>query len=157
MIKESINFSATIQQHNDMNAAYVVFPFDVQKLFETKGQVKIKVLFDDRVEYRGSLANMGFGHCVGLTQTIRKQLGKTFGDMVDVKLWKDEEKRVVVVPDDVKTLFNKHQKVKELYEKMSYTHRKEYIRWIEDAKKEETRERRKIKMIEMILDGKKGI
>ena len=34
MIKESINFSATIQQHNDMNAAYVVFPFDVQKLFD---------------------------------------------------------------------------------------------------------------------------
>jgi uncharacterized protein YdeI (YjbR/CyaY-like superfamily) len=40
---------------------------------------------------------------------------------------------------------------------MSYTHRKEYIRWIEDAKKEETRERRKIKMIEMLLEGKKGI
>ena len=53
-------------------------------------------------------------------------------------------------------MMNKIQ-AKELYEKMSYTHRKEYIRWIEEAKKEETRERRKIKMIEMILDGKKGI
>ena len=63
----------------------------------------------------------------------------------------------MVVPDDVKILLDENQKAKELYEKMSYTHRKEYIRWIEDAKKEETRERRKIKMIEMILDGKKGI
>jgi uncharacterized protein YdeI (YjbR/CyaY-like superfamily) len=40
---------------------------------------------------------------------------------------------------------------------MSYTHRKEYIRWIEEAKKPETRETRKIRMIEMILSGKKGI
>lgn len=156
-MENSILFSATIQQHEDINAAFVVFPFDVQKLFGTKGQVKIKVIFDDNVEYRGSLANMGFGHCVGLTQAVRKQLGKSFGDQVDVKLWKDKEERVVVVPDDVKILLDENQKAKELYEKMSYTHRKEYIRWIEEAKKEETRERRKIKMIEMILDGKKGI
>ncbi|WP_300673413.1 YdeI/OmpD-associated family protein [Soonwooa sp.] len=157
MSNKIIHFSAEIQQHQDMNAAYVPFPYDVFELFETKGQVKIKVLFDDKVEYRGSLANMGFGHCVGLTQAIRKQLGKTFGDAVDVKLWKDEEERVVVVPDDVKILFEENPKAKELYEKMAYTHRKEYMRWIEEAKKEETRERRKIKMIEMILDGKKGI
>ena len=45
----------------------------------------------------------------------------------------------------------------ELFDKMSYTHRKEYIRWITDAKKPETRENRKVKMTEMILAGKKGI
>ncbi|MBP2617425.1 uncharacterized protein YdeI (YjbR/CyaY-like superfamily) [Chryseobacterium jejuense] len=40
---------------------------------------------------------------------------------------------------------------------MSYTHKKKYIRRIEEAKKPETRENRKIKMIQMILEGKKGI
>jgi uncharacterized protein YdeI (YjbR/CyaY-like superfamily) len=40
---------------------------------------------------------------------------------------------------------------------MSYTHQKEYIRWINEAKKPETRENRKVKMIEMILEGKKGV
>ena len=40
---------------------------------------------------------------------------------------------------------------------MSFTHRKEFMRWINDAKKPETRENRKIKLIEMILAGKKGI
>lgn len=40
---------------------------------------------------------------------------------------------------------------------MSYTHRKEYIRWIVEAKKPETREKRKVKMIELILARKKGI
>lgn len=76
---------------------------------------------------------------------------------MDVKLWEDKEERVVTVPDDVQELLNQNEKAKEFYNKMSYTHRKEYIRWIEEAKKEETRERRKIKMIEMLLEGKKGI
>jgi len=37
---------------------------------------------------------------------------------------------------------------------MSYTHRKEYVNWINEAKKEETRQRRLIKAIEMLLEKK---
>ena len=153
-----IAFSAEIQQHQDINAAFVNFPFDTVELFGKKGQVKVKVLLDDKVVYRSSLANMGGGcHRLGLTQAIRKDLGKTFGDIVEVKLWEDKEERIVIVPDDVQELLNQNDKAKEFYNKMSYTHKKEYIRWIEDAKKEETRERRKVKMIEMLFTGKKGI
>ncbi|UQB67951.1 YdeI/OmpD-associated family protein [Epilithonimonas zeae] len=155
---QPIIFSAEIQQHQDINAAFINFPFDTIELFGKKGQVKVKVLLDDKVEYRSSLANMGGGcHRLGLTQAIRKELGKTFGDIVEVKLWEDKEERIVIVPDDVQALLNQNDKAKEFYDKMSYTHRKEYIRWIEEAKKEETRKRRKIKMIEMLLEGKKGI
>lgn len=157
-MNQPISFSAEIQQHQDMNAAVVNFPFDTFELFGKKGQVKVKVLFDNKVEYRGSLTKMKSNcHLLGLTQEIRKELGKTFGDIVEVILWEDKEERVVIIPDDVQKLFNQNEKAKEFYEKMSYTHKKEYIRWIEDAKKEETRERRKIKMIEMLLEGKKGI
>ncbi|WP_228437839.1 YdeI/OmpD-associated family protein [Chryseobacterium sp. 7] len=59
--------------------------------------------------------------------------------------------------DDIVFVFNENPQAKDLFDKMSYTHRKEYIRWIEEAKKPETRENRKIKMIQMILDGKMGI
>lgn len=154
---QPIFFSAEIQQHQDINAAYVFFPFDTVELFGKKGQIKIKAIFDNNAEYSGSLNNMGNGHCLILTQAIRKQISKSFGDSVDVKLWEDKEERVVLVPDDVQALLVQNEKAKEFYDKMSYTHKKEYIRWIEDAKKEETRDRRKIKMIEMLLEGKKGI
>lgn len=157
-MNQPITFSAEILQHQDMNAAFVNFPFDTYELFGKKGQVKIKVLLDDKVEYRGSLTKMkSENHLLGLTQEIRRELGKTFGGIIDIKLWEDREERIVIVPDDVRELFDQNEKAKDLYDKMSYTHRKEYIRWIEEAKKEETRTRRKIKMIEMILDGKKGI
>jgi len=96
-------------------------------------------------------------HILGLTQEIRKQLGKTFGDEVSVSLTEDKEERVVEIADDIASVFNENPEAKDLFDKMSYTHKKEYIRWIEEAKKPETRENRKIKMIQMILDGKKGI
>jgi len=155
---QSIEFNAIIQQNGEMNAAFVEFPFSTEELFNKKGQVKIKAVFDGKVEYRGSLAKMKSDcHILGLTQEVRKQLNKTFGDEVSVFLAEDKEERVVEIADDIVFVFNENPQVKDVFDKMSYTHRKEYIRWIEEAKKPETRENRKIKMIQMILDGKKGI
>ncbi|WP_077413334.1 YdeI/OmpD-associated family protein [Chryseobacterium sp. JV274] len=158
MNPQMIKFSAIIQQNGEMNAAFVEFPFSTEELFNKKGLVKIKAIFDDNVEYRGSLAKMKSDcHILGLTQEIRKQLGKTFGDEVSVSLTEDKEERVVEIADDITSVFNENPEAKTLFDKMSYTHKKEYIRWIEEAKKPETRENRRIKMIQMILDGKKGI
>ncbi|WP_426481177.1 DUF1905 domain-containing protein [Chryseobacterium sp. R2ACT005] len=158
MNPQMIKFSAIIQQNGEMNAAFVEFPFSTEELFNKKGLVKIKAIFDDNVEYRGSLAKMKSDcHILGLTQEIRKQLGKTFGDEVSVSLTEDKEERIVEIADDIVSVFNENPDAKSLFDKMSYTHKKEYIRWIEEAKKPETRENRKIKMIQMILDGKKGI
>jgi len=158
MKQDYISFKGKIFQHGEINAAYVEFPFSTEELFGKKGQVKIKAIFDDHVEYRVSLAKMKSDcHLLGLTQEVRNKLGKFFGDEISVKLWEDKEERIVEIPDDVKIVFNENLQAKELFDKMSYTHRKEYIRWIVEAKKPETRENRKVKMIEMILAGKKGI
>jgi hypothetical protein len=158
MKPQPIEFKAIIQQNEEMNAAFVEFPFSTEELFNKKGQVKIKALFDGKVEYRGSLAKMKSDcHILGLTQEVRKLLNKTFGDEVSVSLAEDKEERVVEIADDIVFVFNENPQAKDLFDKMSYTHRKEYIRWIEEAKKPETRENRKIKMIQMILDGKRGI
>ncbi|RXM52331.1 MULTISPECIES: YdeI/OmpD-associated family protein [unclassified Chryseobacterium] len=158
MSSNPILFTATIKQNGEMNAAFVEFPFSAEELFNKRGQVKIKALFDDKVEYRGSLVKMKSDcHILGLTQEVRKQLGKTFGDEVIISLIEDKEERIVEIADDISLIFNESPEAKILFDKMSYTHKKEYIRWIEEAKKPETRENRKIKMVQMILEGKKGI
>ncbi|GEN72032.1 YdeI/OmpD-associated family protein [Chryseobacterium lathyri] len=158
MMKKEIEFTGIIKQNGNLNAAFVEFPFSAEKLFGKKGQVKIKAIFDNKVEYRGSLAKMKSDcHILGLTQEIRKKLGKTFGDEIVVSLIEDQEERIVEIANDIAVVFNENPDAKNLFDKMSYTHRKEYIRWIEEAKKPETRETRKIRMIEMILSGKKGI
>ncbi len=157
-MKQKIEFTGIIKQNGSMNAAFVEFPFSTEELFGKKGQVKVKATFDNKIEYRGSLAKMKSDcHILGLTQDIRKQLGKSFGDEVSVRLTEDKEERTVDIADDIALVFNENPDAKKRFDAMSYTHRKEYIRWIEEAKKSETRENRKIKMIEMLLSGKKGV
>lgn len=152
MASKKYKFKAIILQNGNMNAAYVEFPYSVEDEFGMKGQVKVKVLFDGKVEYRGSLAKMKSDcHILGLTQDVRKQLNKGFDDEVSVELWQDLEERIVEIPNDVIALFEENEEAFSKYEKLSYTHRKEYMKWIEEAKKEETREKRKIKMLEMLL------
>ena len=82
-------------------------------------------------------------HTPGLTQAIRKKIGKSFGDEVAVELWKDKDERIVEIPEDVQILFNENPKAFEIYNAMSYTHRKEDMRWITEAKKLESRETEK--------------
>lgn len=155
---QPIDFTAIIKQNEEMNAAFVEFPFSTEELFNKKGMIKVKAIFDHKIEYRGSLAKMKSDcHILGITQEIRNKLGKTFGDEIIVSLIEDKEERIVEIANDITLVFNDNPEAKLLFDKMSYTHKKEYIRWIEEAKKPETRENRKIKMIQMILNGKKGV
>jgi len=153
---DKIAFSATIEQNKGMDAAFVKFPFDTEKLFGTKGHVKVVATFDGIAEYKGSLANMGQGcHVLGLTKEIRKKINKTFGDTVNVELKKDTQERKVVIPNDAQALLNANRDAKEFFDTLSYTNRKEYIIWIESAKKEETRAKRLAELIIKLKNKKK--
>ena len=137
------------------NGAYVLFPYDVKKEFGTSGQVQVKTYFDG-YEYRGSLMPMGIkNHILLINKEIRKSIKKNIGDFVEVILHQDLEPREVEIPKDFQSGLNNNKIAKEIFDKFAYTHRKEYVRWIEEAKKEETREKRIIKAIEMISEGKK--
>ena len=151
-----VSFVATIIQHEGMNAGYIEFPYSVQEVFGTRGMVKVKALFDEKVEYRGILSNMGTGcHILILTQEIRRKLGKTFGDAVSIELEQDLDVREVIVPEYVQVLLDENPDERTFFEKLSYTHRKEYINWITSAKKEETRAKRLVSFIEKLQQKKK--
>ncbi len=146
-----LKYKAIIIQHEGMDAAYVEFPFDTEKIFGRKGKLKVKALFDSKVLYRGSLFNMGKkSHVLGLTKEIRKQIDKTFGDEVLVEIEEDTYKREVVIPEDVMSLFGKNPNAKKFYESLSFTDRKEYICWIDAAKRPETRNKRIDSFIEKL-------
>jgi bifunctional DNA-binding transcriptional regulator/antitoxin component of YhaV-PrlF toxin-antitoxin module len=150
---KTYKFKAEIKKHPKVNAAFIEFPYSVEEEFGTKGQVKVRVEFDG-YEYRGSLAKMGHHcHCVGITQEIRKAIGKEPGDIIQVVLTKDESPRIVEVPEDLAALLNNTPEAKKHFDDLSYTHKKEYVEWIVSAKKAETRENRLKKTIEM-LKGK---
>lgn len=132
---------------------YVVIPFNVKELYGTGAQVRVKATFDGH-PYRGSLAPMGGGqHILGIKKDIREAIGKDIGDSVHVTVERDTEPRVVTVPQDFEQALRSHSKVKEAFDKFSYTHQKEYVQWIEEAKKPETRQRRIERAMEMIKES----
>lgn len=148
-------FEAVIEKPPNSNGAFVVIPFNVAEIFGTKGQVKVKATFDGH-PYRGSVVPMGGGqHVLGLRKDIRQAIGKTHGDQVRVVLELDTEPRTVTMPAELQLLLDQNESAKEFFETLSYTHRKEYVGWIESAKKEETRSRRLQKSVQMLLEGMK--
>jgi hypothetical protein len=146
-------FKAKIEA-GDGGGAYVLFPYDAEQEFGIKGRVPIKATVDG-VPYTGSLMKCGTSlHGLLILKTIREQCGKRVGDTIQVELWKDEELRTLEVPAPFKAAMKKAG-VLASFERLSYTHRKEYCRWITEAKKEETRVRRLEKAVQMLKDGVK--
>jgi Bacteriocin-protection, YdeI or OmpD-Associated/Domain of unknown function (DUF1905) len=144
-------FKAKIEA-GDGGGAHVLFPYDTEKEFATKGKVPVKATFDG-VPYAGSLIKYGHPqHMLGLLKSIREQIGKGPGDTIEVVVWKDEAPRVVEIPAAFQAAMKKADLL-DTFEKLSYTHRKEYCRWITEAKKEETRTARLTKAIEMLRKG----
>ena len=147
-------FTATIQR-GDGGGAYVLFPYDVETEFGTKGKVPVRATFNG-VPYRGSLVKYGNPqHMLGVLKSIRDETGAGLGDSIEVELWKDEETRVVEVPPVFESAMKKAG-VLPFFKSLSYTHQKEYCRWIGDAKRDETRARRAEQAIEMLRSRTKA-
>lgn len=147
-----LEFSAVIKQSGNINGAFIEPPFNVQEVYGAK-RVKVLATFDG-LEYRGSLVTMGGCYMLGMTQEIRKKIGKDFGDMVQITIEKDVEERTVEIPDDFQEALNNNEKALKSYEKLSFTKKKEYITSITNAKKAETRINRIEKAIEKLQDNK---
>jgi len=132
--------------------AFVTFPYDVEKEFGVKGRVPVKVTFEG-VAYIGSLMQCGGEqHMLGILKAIREKTGKQLGDTVRIQLWRDESERTVEVPSDLAGLMKRHG-VRDFFDSLSFTNRKEYCRWITEAKRKETRAARLTKSVEMMCRG----
>ena len=146
-------FKAVIQNAGG-GGAFVDVPFDVEAAFGEK-KPKVKALIEG-VPYRGVLTRMGGpNHMLIILKGIREQIGKTFGDEIQVSVESDAEPRVVEIPDDLLKELKKDKAAKAFFDKLSYTHQREYVLWINEAKKVETRQTRIVKTLEMLKQSKK--
>lgn len=136
--------------------AFVEVPFDVETVFGSK-RPKVRASIEG-VPYRGILTRMGSEcHMLIILKGIREQIGKTFGDEISITVEADVEPRVIEIPEDLKKEFEKEKEAKAFFDKLSYTHQREYVTWINEAKKDETRQNRIVKTIEMLKQGKRGV
>jgi hypothetical protein len=129
-------------------------PFDVVALFERKGRVPVKGTINGFL-FRSSLMNMGHGHMMAVNAQLRQGAQCKAGDTVAVIMELDEEKRTVELPSDLKKIIDRDPKARESWSKLSFTHQKEYVREIEEAKRIETREKRIAAMMEALRNGRR--
>ncbi|EPS53993.1 TPA: YdeI/OmpD-associated family protein [Clostridium botulinum] len=138
---KTYTFEAEIKKIEGKDATYVEIPFDVEKEFAAK-RVKVLVKFENE-EYRGSIVNMGLScYIIGITKEIRNKIDRTYGDTIKVELQKDEEERIVIVPEEFKVKLSNNKIANDFYESLSYSQKHKYIQWITSAKKEEIKVKR---------------
>ncbi len=92
------------------------------------------------------IARMGGDNCLGFSKAARAQLGIEPGDTVEVTIALDAAERTVDVPDELARALAAAG-LREAFDALSYTRRKELARSIRDAKQEATRERRLAKAL----------
>jgi Domain of unknown function (DUF1905)/Bacteriocin-protection, YdeI or OmpD-Associated len=102
--------------------------------------------------FRTTIAPMGGQYLLGVNAENRTAAGATAGDELDVEIALDTAPRSVTVPDDLAAAL---RAAGLSLDGLSYTHRKEWVRWIEEAKKPETRSARVAKTVEALRSGKR--
>ena len=105
--------------------------------------------------YRTTVARMGGRFLVPLSAENRTAAGVAAGDQVDVGIELDTAPREVEVPADLTEALAGDDAARATFDGLSFTHRKEWVRWVEEAKKADTRATRLAKTVEALHAGQR--
>ena len=105
--------------------------------------------------YRSTVASRSGRFLVGVSAENRAAADVAAGDKIEVELELDDKPREVRVPDDLAAALDRDAKAKSFFEELTYSQKKWYVLPIEEAKKQETRERRLDKALKMLREGRK--
>ncbi|WP_375491351.1 YdeI/OmpD-associated family protein [uncultured Jatrophihabitans sp.] len=106
--------------------------------------------------YRTTVAAMNGRFLVPLSAQNRAAAGVAAGDAVEVDIAVDTGKREVDVPADLAAALAGDTTAASFFDALSYTYRKEWVRWIEDAKRPETRATRLQKTVTLLHAGQRS-
>jgi hypothetical protein len=106
--------------------------------------------------YRTTVARMHGRFLIPLSAENRSAAGVAAGDQVDVGLEPDTEPREIEAPADLAEALAQDEAARAAFGRLSFTHRKEWVRWVEEAKKADTRAARIARTVQSLHDGKRA-
>jgi hypothetical protein len=145
-------FQVTLKgdESGKMDTAAIELPFDTREVW---GKARVPVLVTiNGYTWRSTVSTMGGCQLIVVNAAARKGAGVKAGDRVKVTLEPDTAKRDIEIPDDLRKGLGVRLSAK--LEGLAFTHKKEYVQWYTEAKKDETRARRLEKMKLMLAEGK---
>ena len=148
-------FRVVLEKDEGTTATGIMIPFEVEKVFGTRARVPVRGTING-FEFRSSIFPMGDGHHYMLVNKVVREGAKAkAGDRISVVMQRDDEPRIITPPGDFARALKSNKTAQATWDKLSYTHRKEYVGAIEEAKKPETRARRIEKTIAQLAAGQK--
>ncbi|HST20224.1 MAG TPA: YdeI/OmpD-associated family protein [Blastocatellia bacterium] len=147
-------FRAVLEKDTDSSATAIAIPFDVEKAYGSRGRVPVRGTLNG-FAFRSSVFPMGGGcHWLVVNRDMREGAKIKAGETISVMMERDDEPRVITPPKDFARALAANKAALAAWDKLSYTHRKEYAKAIEEAKKPETRARRIEKTIAALVTPK---
>jgi hypothetical protein len=131
-------------------SAYFTLSFDTRDVWD-KAKVPVKVTINGYA-WRSTVGNRGGHQYIVVNADARRNAGVRAGDVVTISLEPDTEKREIEIPLPLRKKLG--TKLIQKLNSLSFTHKKEFIVWYSQAKKEDTRARRVEKMKQMLPAGK---
>jgi hypothetical protein len=147
----AVKFTTTILQAEGLNATGISVPPEVIDTLGKGKRPKVTVTLNGYT-YRSTVAPYTDVYMLPLSQEHRAAAGVKAGDQVEVTLELDLEPRTVDVPADLAAALAEKPGATAAFDAMSYTKRKEAVRQVEDAKTQETRERRIARIVAQLGD-----
>jgi hypothetical protein len=146
-------FSVVLEKDPGGETTSITIPFVVHEAFGTRARVPVRGTING-FAFRSSIFPMGGGrHYMVVNKAMREGAKVKGGDTISMTMERDDEPRVITPPTDFARALKANKIAQATWDKLSYSHRREYVRAIEEAKKPETRLRRIEKAIAQLSTG----
>jgi hypothetical protein len=149
----AVRFRTTVELGGS-TATGLAVPDDVVAALGAGRRAPVRITVGDHT-YRTTVAVRGGRFLVPLSADNRQAAGVAAGDEVDVSIELDAAPREVDVPDDLERALAADPTARRFFDGLSFTHRKEWVRWVTEAKKAETRAQRVVRTVEALTAGRR--
>lgn len=149
---QTLKLRATLEARGPAGA-FLLTDEQVASLGEGKKTFPVSVTVNG-VTLALRLARMGGENMIGLAKAKRAEAGVEIGAGYDVEIAADAGDRTVEVPDDLAAALAAEPDAGAAFAALAYSHRKEFVRWVTEAKRETTRADRVAATVGMVREGR---
>ena len=146
-------FRTTLQQHGKTATGFEL-PADVVASLGSGKRPPVRVTIGKHT-YRSTVAPMGGVFLIGVSAENRQAANVAAGDEIDVMVELDTDPREVDVPADFALALDADPVARQLFESLSYSHKRQHVLAIEGAKTDETRQRRIAKAVATLHEARR--
>lgn len=148
---EPLHLTTTLEPRGPA-AAIVLTDEQVATLAGGPKTPPVKVTVNGTYTFAGRVGRMGGQNLVGFNKATRTAAGVEPGETIEVVIELDGAERTIQVPDDLAVALDEAG-IADRFADLAPSHRKEYVRWITEAKRPETRAKRVEEAVGRIREG----